>query len=129
MNRFDSLSRGSRIAHLACLCLFGLLIIALLAEGAVRVRQLLRHGAAFRIESLYHVDPESELRVPVARFTSEKININSLVSVRKEVDSLESFVILWSPPIHFSGGGRCERARTVASTRAQERSLSERFEG
>ena len=31
----------------------------------------------------------------------------SLVSVRKEVDSLESFVILLWPPIRFSGGGRC----------------------
>ena len=53
-------------------------MIALLAEGAVRVRQSLRHGGAIRIESLYHVDPESGLRVPVAGFTSEKININSL---------------------------------------------------
>ena len=42
-----------------------------------------------------------------------------LVSVRKEFDSLESFVILLWPPIRFSGDGRCGRVRTVASTNAR----------
>ncbi len=41
------------------------------------------------------------------------------MSVRKEVDSLESFVILWWSPNRFSGDGRCGRARTVAHTSAR----------
>jgi len=42
-----------------------------------------------------------------------------LVSVRKEVDSLESFVILWWPPIRGAGGGRCGRTIIVASMSAE----------
>ena len=47
----------------------------------------------------------------------------ALVSVQKEVDSKESVVILYGPPIRFSGGGRCGRMRTEVSTSARERAI------
>lgn len=39
-----------------------------------------------------------------------------LEPVRKEFDSLESFVNLLWAPIGFSRGGQCERVRTVVFT-------------
>ncbi len=50
-----------------------------------------------------------------------------LVSVRKGADSLESFVILWWPPIRFQEVADVD-AREPWPLRAQGRSLSERFE-
>ena len=89
MNRFDSLSRGRRIALLAGLCLLGLLITALLAEGAVRVRQTLRHGGTTRIESLYYIDQESQLRLPVAGYTSDQSGVTQkMCAGTKEMGSM-----------------------------------------
>ncbi len=61
--------------------LIGVLVVAVLAlaaEGAVRLRSLLKHGhATLRIESLYKEDPATGLRVPVAGTWTDKIKINS----------------------------------------------------
>lgn len=56
----------------------GCLLVVALAEGAVRVRQWIKHGDMWGIEESYAVDPESGLRVPIKNSVTGPIAINSL---------------------------------------------------
>jgi lysophospholipase L1-like esterase len=59
--------------------LFSIVLLFLVAEGAIRVRQALKYGAATTVEDLYTVDPRSGLRVPIAgSHYSGRITVNSL---------------------------------------------------
>lgn len=78
MSRFASLSAPRRALLLTAICVLAFVLLALLAEGAVRVRQFLKHDQpVFRIESLYHIDSETGLRVPVAGRKTDRIAINA----------------------------------------------------
>ena len=57
--------------------LLGAAMLFAAAEGAVRVRQWLRHGALGSFDSLYVVDPASGLRVPRASTKLGGVSINS----------------------------------------------------
>ncbi len=48
---------------------------------------------------------QAAIRAGYSAKTANEQGAQLLVSVRKEFDSLESFVILLWPPIRFSGGG------------------------
>ncbi len=76
--------RGALAIALVVLLAAALLLAA--AEGAVRVRQWLRHGAAASLDSLYVVDPASGLRVPRANARLGKISINSRGFRGPEID-------------------------------------------
>jgi lysophospholipase L1-like esterase len=67
------------VLNLAALVVVAILCLALLAEGVVRVRSYLRHGySSPRIESIYQIDPETGLRIPVPSGRMGGIEINSL---------------------------------------------------
>jgi len=53
------------------------LLLFAAAEGAVRLRQWLRHGAVSSFDSLYVVDPVSGLRLPRANSKLGAVSINS----------------------------------------------------
>jgi lysophospholipase L1-like esterase len=55
-----------------------IVMLMLLAEGGVRLRQWLKHGQAGTVDSLLHRDAGSGLRVPRPGVHSGKIHINSL---------------------------------------------------
>ena len=58
-----------------------LVVIAMLlaiAEGAVRLRQWVKYGSFSHLDTVYEIDPETELRVPVANDKTGNIDINSL---------------------------------------------------
>jgi lysophospholipase L1-like esterase len=78
MSRFESLPRPARCALLAGIWIVFTIVLALSAEAAVRVIQSWRHGSDLTIEELYHIDPATGLRVPVAGFNNGRISINSL---------------------------------------------------
>jgi lysophospholipase L1-like esterase len=70
-------TRGKR--GLVALITISTIVLALLgAEGAVRLRQMLKYGSAKVIEDYYTVDRKLNLRVPVANFASGRISINNL---------------------------------------------------
>lgn len=76
--------RGGLAVALVVLLAAAVLFAA--AEGAVRIRQWLRHGAATSLDSLYAVDPASGLRVPRANARQGRISINSRGFRGPEVD-------------------------------------------
>lgn len=55
-----------------------ILLLLLAAEIAVRVRQHLRYGSTATLEEQYTVDPELNLRVPVAGFSRGRIKVNAM---------------------------------------------------
>ena len=55
-----------------------IVLMLLAVEAAVRVRQYVKFGSTATLESYYTVDPELNLRVPVANYSSGRISINSL---------------------------------------------------
>ena len=58
-----------------------LLVVALmlaLAEGAIRLRQWVKFGHFGQLDTIYAVDQETGLRVPVANASTRTISINSL---------------------------------------------------
>ena len=70
-------TRGKRT--LLVLITIAAIVLALLcAEGAVRLRQMLKCGSAKVLEDYYTFDPKLNLRVPLAKFASGRISINSL---------------------------------------------------
>lgn len=73
--------RLSATAKWALMALFALALVVLLlliAEGGIRVRQTLKYGAATTAEDLYTIDPASGLRVPrVGSHYSGRITVNS----------------------------------------------------
>ncbi|MBK9574226.1 MAG: hypothetical protein IPO43_16675 [Rhodoferax sp.] len=80
MNAAPSSSRFSGWRGALAISLVVLLAALLLfaaAEGAVRLRQWLRHGAVSSFDSLYVVDPVSGLRVPRANSKLGAVSINS----------------------------------------------------
>lgn len=79
MNRFEALSKRQQALLLATFSLLALIVLAVLAEGAVRVRQWIKHDRPiFRIERVYHTDPETHLRTPVPGRQIAGVKINSL---------------------------------------------------
>jgi lysophospholipase L1-like esterase len=52
-------------------------ILGMIAESAVRVRQWMKYGFVWGVESTYTIDAESGLRVPIADSTIGSIEINS----------------------------------------------------
>lgn len=55
-----------------------ILVMLLLAESAVRIRQALNYGTAATVEDYYTTDPGTGLRVPIANLSKGHISINSL---------------------------------------------------
>lgn len=58
--------------------LVGVTLLALLAEGSIRMLQWLRHGTAGTVESLYATDPALNLRIPRPGASTPTIQINSM---------------------------------------------------
>jgi lysophospholipase L1-like esterase len=70
-------TRGKRT--LLILVTVGAIVLMLLgAEGAVRLRQVLRYGSATVADQYYMVDRSINLRVPVPNFSNGRISVNSL---------------------------------------------------
>jgi len=62
----------------ALVVLVGVTLLALLAEGSIRMLQWMRHGTASTVESLYTVDPALNLRIPTPGASTQTIHINSM---------------------------------------------------
>ncbi len=77
MAKLDDLTRWQRATLLCVTVLLGVMALAALAEGAVRVRHYLKYGGFWGIESTYTVDEASGLRVPVPGLREGSIEINS----------------------------------------------------
>jgi len=78
MARLDDLGRWQRALLLGSVGVILLVVLALLAEGAVRARHWLKHGGMWGVEETYAPDPDTGLRVPVAGARAGGIEINSL---------------------------------------------------
>jgi lysophospholipase L1-like esterase len=78
-SRFDQWPRHKRAALIAGV-IAGMAIGGLImAEGAVRLRALWKHGSgAFKIEDTFRSDPQTGLRLPIPGVHSGRITINSL---------------------------------------------------
>jgi lysophospholipase L1-like esterase len=57
-----------------------------LAEGAMRLRQWLKYGHFSHLDTVYQIDPKTNLRVPVANAKTRSIDINSLGFRGPEID-------------------------------------------
>ncbi len=77
MNQFEALSAGRQRLVIACVLLVACLVLALLAEGAIRLRQQLKYGMT-DITSIYMEDPVTGLRTAVPSLHKGAIAINSL---------------------------------------------------
>jgi hypothetical protein len=77
MSRLDDLSPAKRQLLLAGVILITLTILAVLAEGAIRIRQCVRFGYLWGVEETYMLDPDSGLRVPIPNSELGPIKINS----------------------------------------------------
>jgi lysophospholipase L1-like esterase len=71
---------GSRIGPLApvLVTIAAIAVLLLAAEGAIRIRQLIKYGSSDRIEDAWTVDPRINLRVPVANYDNGRLSVNSL---------------------------------------------------
>jgi len=77
--RRDRLSRAGNWSLTAAATLVIIVLLFLTAEGAIRVRQTIKYGAAATVEDLYTMDARSGLRVPVVgSHYSGRITVNSL---------------------------------------------------
>jgi hypothetical protein len=74
----DRLSTRRKQVLVAAILLVELTVLILAAEGAVRVRQLVKYGSAAMQEDHWVDDPKTQLRIPVAGFSSGRVSINSL---------------------------------------------------
>lgn len=74
----DGLSRRQKIIASVILFVLVIAIMVALAEGAVRLRHWMAHGQQGTVESLYHYDESSGLRVARAGYRTERVAINSL---------------------------------------------------
>ena len=77
MSRLDDLSPAKRQLLLAGVILITLTILAVLAEGAIRIRQCVRFGYLWGVEETYMLDPDSGLRVPIPNSELGPTKINS----------------------------------------------------
>lgn len=71
-------NRWVRRLTLATVVLVACIVMALLAEAGVRVRQWLKHGDLRGIEDTYMTDPVTSLRIPIPNSATGPIRINSL---------------------------------------------------
>jgi lysophospholipase L1-like esterase len=76
-SRFDRLLAWQRAATLAITVLVICLVLLLLAEAGVRVRNKIRHGDFWGIEETYTLDRASGLRIPIPGGRFGPISINS----------------------------------------------------
>jgi lysophospholipase L1-like esterase len=74
----DVLSSRTKWIFLVSLTIITLLVILLVAELAIRIRQAAKYGSATAVEEFYTLDPKSGLRIPRAGFSDGHISINSL---------------------------------------------------
>ncbi len=72
------LSDRSKAILTGALVVFFVVLLLGLAEGAIRLRQWVKYGRAAPLETVYTVDNERRLRVPVANVRAGTIRINSL---------------------------------------------------
>ena len=71
-------SDRAKAALTSVLVVIALALLLLLAEGATRLRQWIKYGHFGHLETVYTVDPDTDLRVPVANAQTATIQINSL---------------------------------------------------
>lgn len=74
----DMLSTRTKWTFMIGLIIVSTVVIFLVAELAIRIRQAEKYGAAATAEEFYTVDPKSDLRIPRAGFSKGNISINSL---------------------------------------------------
>ena len=75
----ESAQSARRKRNLVILITVAAIVLLLAAaEGAMRLRQVLKYGSTGTLEDYYTVDPRINLRVPVANLSSGRISINSL---------------------------------------------------
>lgn len=78
IGRVWQISVRKRAVFVAIVTLVATVLVGLLAEGAVRLRQRLKHGTAAPFEESFAIDAASGLRVPLAAKSPKHIFINSL---------------------------------------------------
>lgn len=77
-NRFENLPPISKMILFVTSAIILMLVLFLLAEGALRIRQFIRYGSVGAgIENLYTFDETLKLRVPIAGFKNDRITIDS----------------------------------------------------
>ena len=76
--RFQDLSPGRQKLLAALVMLTACALLALMAEGVVRLRHWVKYGTLWGIEETYTTDSQTGLRVPVASAAFGPIQINSL---------------------------------------------------
>jgi lysophospholipase L1-like esterase len=79
-NRFNAMSRQRQTAALLAVLIAIVIVMALLAEAALRIRQTIRYGQTSEesLESINRVDPATGLRLMTAGAYSSRLSINSL---------------------------------------------------
>src|SRR5262249_19725924 len=77
-NPLGRIGAGKRALVIAIFTALTAVVLGLLAEGAVRVRQWVNHGTSTVLGYTFDIDPASGLRVPRADQSTKKIRINSL---------------------------------------------------
>lgn len=74
----DVLSSRTKWISLVALTVIALVVVLLLAELTIRIRQAAKYGSVTAVEEFYTLDPHSGLRIPRAGFSDGHISINSL---------------------------------------------------
>ncbi len=74
----DMLSSRTKWVFMVGLIIVSLIVIFLVAELSIRIRQVVKYGVAATEEEFYTLDPKSDLRIPRAGFSKGNISINSL---------------------------------------------------
>lgn len=72
------LSHRQKVVLSTVLVLLVVFLILALTEGAIRLRQWVKYGHYGQLDTIYAVDQETGLRVPVANASTRTISINSL---------------------------------------------------
>lgn len=85
--KLDELSSGGRTLLIISFGLTAVLVLGLLAEGTVRVRQFFKYGYLGGVEEIYEIDHKTGLRVPVAGSELGPIKINSAGFRSPEIDN------------------------------------------
>jgi lysophospholipase L1-like esterase len=79
-NRYKTMSRRRQTAALLAGLVASIIVMALLAEAAVRIREMIRDGPASEesLAGINHTDPATGLRLMTAGTHSSRLSINSL---------------------------------------------------
>src|ERR1019366_8816319 len=79
-NRFEAMSKTRQTALLVASVMVFVVVMALLAEGGMRIRQAIRYGPAIGggLETLFHIDPATGLRLMVPGLRTSRLSSNSL---------------------------------------------------